>query len=215
MGHAPHIPIHDTLPLDSTPPAPPDEAPAAPTAAQRRPLPGGTELTALALAARGGAAEALERLIAETRHDVTRYIAGLADPSAVEDLTQETYIRVLRALPRFAARSSARTWLLAIARRVVVDRYRYLAARPRTTALPEWGEAGGRPGRFDEQHALADLLARLGAERRTAFVLTQLHGYSYDEVAAMTTVPVGTVRSRVARARAELLRALRDVEARV
>ncbi|GLU45664.1 sigma-70 family RNA polymerase sigma factor [Nocardiopsis ansamitocini] len=175
------------------------------------------ELTDLAMAARDGAEDALERLVAETRADVTRFIARMADPLWVEELTQETFIRVLRGLPRFAGRSSARSWLLAIARYTVVDRYRSAAARPRTWGVEEWDGLQHRlPGyaaRFDEQFALADLLSGLGEQRRRAFVLTQLEGFSYAEAARMAGVPVGTVRSRVARAREDLIRALRAADA--
>lgn len=174
------------------------------------------DLTSLALEARDGAADALERLIAETRVDVARFIGRMTDSQSVEELTQETYIRALNGLPRFAARSSARTWLLSIARHTVVDRYRSAAVRPKTTVFEEWdaprSRVSGYAARIDEQAALMDLLSRLGEARRRAFVLTQLEGYSYAEVAAMASVPVGTVRSRVARARGDLIRALHAAE---
>ena len=57
------------------------------------------------------------------------------------------------------------------------------------------------------------LIADLGPDRREAFVLTQLVGTSYEEAAGIRGVPVGTIRSRVARARAELIDALRAAEA--
>ncbi|RCV49042.1 RNA polymerase subunit sigma [Marinitenerispora sediminis] len=167
----------------------------------------------MAFAARDGAEDAVEQLIRATRRQVAGYIARMADPQSVEELTQETYIRALRGLPRFAGRSSARVWLLSIARRTVVDRYRSLAARPRTTGVVDWDLVPARPARaatrFDEALVLRDLLNGLAEPRRSAFVLTQLDGFSYAEVARMTGVPVGTVRSRVARARADLIDALR------
>ncbi|MFC7327888.1 sigma-70 family RNA polymerase sigma factor [Marinactinospora rubrisoli] len=170
-------------------------------------------ITDMAFAARDGAEDAAEQLIRATRRQVAGYIARMADPQAVEELTQETYIRALRSLPRFAGRSSARVWLLSIARRTVVDRYRSLAARPKTTGVADWDLVPMAPARigsrFDEELVLSDLLNRLAEPRRTAFVLTQLDGFSYAEVARMTGVPVGTVRSRVARARADLIDALR------
>ncbi|WP_017596322.1 sigma-70 family RNA polymerase sigma factor [Nocardiopsis potens] len=184
-----------------------------------QPEPGSDEdrrLTGLALAARDGDPGALAELIAATRGDVERYIRRLADPQSAEELAQETYIRAMRGLPRFAGRSSVRTWLRSIARYTVVDRYRAQAARPRTRPVEEDGEAerGAPPqgSRIDEHVALADLLSGLTEERRTAFVLTRLHGYSYAEAARITGVPVGTVRSRVARAREDLARALRAAD---
>ncbi|GAA3748469.1 sigma-70 family RNA polymerase sigma factor [Salinactinospora qingdaonensis] len=174
------------------------------------------ELTQLAMAARDGDVSALERLIEETRRDVMRFIAAMADPRWAEELTQETFMRALRGLPRFAGRSSVRSWLLAIARHTVADRYRERSARPQTSGVAEWDAVQShlpRPTeRFDERVALLDLLAGLSKERRTAFVLTQLEGFSYIEVARMFSLPVGTVRSRVARAREDLVRALRAAE---
>ena len=78
-------------------------------------------LTGLALAAGKGDQAALDQFIRATERDVWRTVAFLADPGIADDLTQETFLRAIGALPRFAGRSSARTWLLSIARRVVVD----------------------------------------------------------------------------------------------
>ncbi|WP_391858302.1 sigma-70 family RNA polymerase sigma factor [Streptomyces silvisoli] len=174
--------------------------------------------TALALAARDGDPDAVERFVRATRQDVLRYVAHLsADPQAADDLTQETYLRVLRSLPRFEGRSSARTWLLSIARRTVIDRFRFAAARPRLSDTADWQLAAelaqprGLPG-FEEGIALAELLDELPDERREAFVLTGLLGLPYAEAAAATGCPVGTVRSRVARARTSLIDAIEASE---
>ncbi|MER5754260.1 sigma-70 family RNA polymerase sigma factor [Streptomyces sp. NPDC002088] len=167
--------------------------------------------TAWALAARGGDARAVEQLVRALQRDVLRYVAHLcADPQAVDDLAQDTFLRALGSLHRFEGRSSARSWLLSIARRAVIDSYRYVAARPRLCDVADWQLAVERaqprdlPG-FDDGVALLDLLALLPAERREAFVLTQLLGLPYADAAALSDCPVGTVRSRVARARATLL----------
>ncbi|MEU9627367.1 sigma-70 family RNA polymerase sigma factor [Streptomyces luteogriseus] len=168
-------------------------------------------ITAWALAARGGDSAAVDRFVRALHRDVIRYVAHLcADPQAVDDLAQDTFLRALGSLHRFEGRSSARTWLLAIARRAVADSIRSSAARPRPADLPDWEPAAelaqprGLPG-FDDGVALLELLAGLPDERREAFVLTQLLGLPYAEAAALANCPVGTVRSRVARARATLL----------
>jgi RNA polymerase sigma-70 factor (ECF subfamily) len=168
------------------------------------------QVTEWALAARDGEPDAVERFVRATHQDVWRFVAHLsADVHGADDLTQETYLRALTSLPRFAGRSSARTWLLSIARRVVIDRYRSAAARPRIAATDDWQAAaeraqpGGLPG-FDEGVALRELLDALDGTRREAFVLTQLLGLPYVDAAAVVGCPVGTVRSRVARARADL-----------
>ncbi|QBI55559.1 sigma-70 family RNA polymerase sigma factor [Streptomonospora litoralis] len=174
------------------------------------------DLTRLALAAGAGAPGAADRLVGELRSDVTRFIASMAEPGWVEELTQETLIRALRGLPRFAARSSARSWLLTIARHTVADRYRAAASRPATVSVDDCERAqtrtGAAHGRFEEEVALLNLLASLPEPRRTAFVLTRIEGFAYTEAAEMTGVPVGTVRSRVARARSDLADALRLAE---
>ncbi|MYT41687.1 sigma-70 family RNA polymerase sigma factor [Streptomyces rimosus subsp. rimosus ATCC 10970] len=175
-------------------------------------------VTAWALAARTGDEAAVERFVRATQLDVRRYVTHLSgDAQAADDLVQDTYLRALRSLPRFEGRSSARTWLLTIARRTVADRLRSLASRPRLAGTDDWQSAAekaqprGVPG-FDEGIALAELLSALPAPRREAFVLTQLLGLPYAEAAAIADCPVGTVRSRVARAR-ETLVALLEEEA--
>ncbi|GGO92487.1 sigma-70 family RNA polymerase sigma factor [Wenjunlia tyrosinilytica] len=175
------------------------------------------QVTALALAARDGEDEAVESLVRATHRDVWRFVAHLSDVQSADDLTQETFLRALRSLPGFAARSSARTWLLSIARRTVVDRYRSAAARPRTADMADWQEAAERrqprdlPG-FDEGVALGELLDGLAGPRREAFVLTQLLGLPYKEAAQVAGCPLGTIRSRVARAREDLVALLYAAE---
>ncbi|MGV9316252.1 sigma-70 family RNA polymerase sigma factor, partial [Streptomyces sp. NPDC003691] len=197
--------------------------PALPGRRKRRKKHGKTEeadqlITGWALAARGGDADAVERFIRALHCDVLRYVAYLsADPQSADDLTQETFIRALGSLHRFEGRSSARAWLLSIARRAVIDDFRRAAARPRLADRQDWRRAAEQtqpvdvPG-FEEGIALLDLLAALPDERREAFILTQLLGLSYAEAADVTDCPVGTIRSRVARARGTLLALLADPE---
>lgn len=180
-----------------------------------------SQVTAWALAAGCGDRDALERFVRATHGDVRRFVAHLtADVTGAEDLAQETYLRALVSLPGFAGRSCARTWLLSIARRVVVDRYRYDAARPRLAGTADWLDAAERsqpdgvPG-FEEGVALVDLLRALEAGRREAFVLTQVLGMPYAEAAVRVGCPVGTVRSRVARAREDIGVMLRAAEREV
>ena len=169
-------------------------------------------ITALALAAGRGDRSALDQFIRATERDVWRTVAFLADPGSADDLTQETYLRALGSLPRFAGRSSARTWLLSIARRVVVDQVRRNQARPRTTSGVDVEGLLGRPqvaARFEDVVEVRMLLDGLPPERRDALVLTQVLGLSYDEAAEVCGCPLGTIRSRVARARDDLIAAAR------
>lgn len=169
-------------------------------------------LTRLALAAGRGDRAALDEFIRSTERDVWRTVAFLADPGSADDLTQETYLRVIGALPRFAGRSSARTWLLSIARRVVVDQIRRNQARPRTTSQVDLDAVLSRPqhtARFEDVVEVRMLLDGLAPDRRDALVLTQVLGLSYDEAAEVCGCPLGTIRSRVARARDDLIAAAR------
>ncbi|MFI6146947.1 sigma-70 family RNA polymerase sigma factor [Streptomyces sp. NPDC051109] len=174
--------------------------------------------TLLALAARDGDPVAVDRFVRALHRDVRRYVAYLsADPQSADDLTQETFLRALGSLPRFEGRSSARTWLLSIARRTVVDSLRHKAARPRISDRDDWQTAAERaqprdlPG-FEDGIALAELLGTIPAERREVFVLTQVLGLPYAEAASALGCPIGTVRSRVARARTSLLALLADAD---
>lgn len=162
-----------------------------------------------ALAAQGDQA-ALARMIALTQRDVWRYVAFHANPADADDLTQDTFLRAIGSLPSFQGRSSVRTWLLVIARRVVIDHLRKRSSRPRIAATDDWQALADneQPGAlpFTELVELDMLLAGLSAERREALILTQVLGLGYDEAAEICRCPVGTIRSRVARARADLIK---------
>ncbi|MEU0061107.1 sigma factor, partial [Streptomyces sp. NPDC006334] len=81
-------------------------------------------MTAWALAARGGDPDAFDLFVRALHRDVRRYVTFLgADPQSADDLTQDTFLRALGSLHRFEGRSSARTWLLSIARRAVIDNF--------------------------------------------------------------------------------------------
>jgi RNA polymerase sigma-70 factor, ECF subfamily len=181
------------------------------------PRPNDLQATALALAAGAGDREALAAFIRATQRDIYRYLSHLCNRDEAEDLSQETYLRALRALPGFAGRSSARTWLLAIARRVAADQIRRTVARPRTTAVEDWdavaaGSPAHRRSGIDEGILLRQLVAELEPDRRDAFILTQMLGLDYAATAEVCDCPVGTIRSRVARAREDLVRAMNAPE---
>ena len=171
-------------------------------------------VTAWALAAGRGDTAALAEFVRATQADVHRFLVHLSGPADAEDLAQETYLRALRTLPSFAARSSARTWLLSVARRVAVDAVRTAVRRPRTRGADDWQAQLDRaaPLRSGGQEAvlLRELVGELDTERREAFVLTQMLDLSYADAAQVCGCPVGTIRSRVARAREDLVAALAE-----
>jgi len=173
------------------------------------------ELTRLLLAARDGDRLALAGAIRASQAEVWRLAAHLAGPAEADDATQDIYVRAWRALPAFRGESSGRTWLLSIARRACADvvrrraRERRLADRLRARIRAGNGDAAPNSA---GAHGLERLVAGLEPPRREAFVLTQVLGCSYSEAAAACGVPVGTIRSRVARARQDLVEVVRAAE---
>lgn len=165
-------------------------------------------VTELALAAGRGNKAALTAFIQATQNDVWRLLAHLAGRDLADDLTQETYLRVMKSLPKFAARSSARTWLLSLARRVWVDSVRHDRARPLKAATEvEDVPRSTSPAAWSDWIDARMTIEQLPADRREALILTQVLGYTYEEAAKIAGCRVGTIRSRVARARKDLIAA--------
>ena len=172
------------------------------------------ELSRIAADAAAGDPLAAAALVRATQSDVWRLCVALGDRQSADDLTQETYLRAFASLHRFEGRSSVRTWLLTIARRVCADAVRSRRRRRLTLVREERDleqlapPSGGDP--VADGASVTDLLARLDPDRREAFVLTQLLGLSYAEAAEVAGCPVGKIRSRVARARGDLVGAVAD-----
>jgi len=163
------------------------------------------ELTRLLGEAQAGDSRSLEAFVRLTQPSVWRFCAHLLGPDDATDATQETYLAAWRAMPAFRGDASARTWLFAIARRTAE---RVARGRRRWVELADHA-LGPPPSAHPEQAAeLGDLLAGLDLDRRLALVLTQIVGLSYAEAAAVCDCPVGTIRSRVARGRKDLIERL-------
>jgi RNA polymerase sigma-70 factor (ECF subfamily) len=166
-----------------------------------------------AAAAAEGDNGAVAELVRRTEQAVWQLCAVLGSSGETEDLVQETYLRALRALPRFRGEAPVRVWLLAIARHTCADhvrrRQRHRRLLDRLTI--EAGSTGDAAVDASGSPSL-ELLLRLDPDRREAFALTQLAELSYEEAADVVGCPIGTIRSRVARARGDL-RALLDAGA--
>jgi len=116
----------------------------------------------------------------------------------------------MRSLPNFRGEGSARSWLLRIARNTCADATRVRRRRRKRNAYaPVPDVEAGPPAGWVE---VASVLRTLSADRRQAFVLTQILDLPYQEAADILECPIGTVRSRVARAREDLLAAERSAE---
>jgi RNA polymerase sigma factor (sigma-70 family) len=133
----------------------------------------------------------------------------------VDDLVQETFVRVLRALPRFDPDGPAtlRTWMLTIATRLTLNELR----RPDMASLSDLPEApapAGAPLQPVERRRLGERIARAMAElpsyQRAVVVLREIYGFEYAEVASALDLDIGTVKSRLGRARLALRAALAD-----
>lgn len=151
---------------------------------------------------RAGDARALDSFVRRTQHDVWAVCRNLGDRDNVEDLVQDVYARAIRSLDTYRGDGPARNWLLTIARRTCVDATRRRIVRRRHRADQPTED---QPHHDPDRTVVDELLAGLDPDRREAFVLTQLAGCSYEDAAAILGCPIGTVRSRVARARQQLL----------
>jgi RNA polymerase sigma-70 factor, ECF subfamily len=167
------------------------------------------ELTRLAHAARRAVPGSVEAFIRASHDPVRRLCEALVDAQTADDLTQETFIKAMGAIRRFRGDASARTWILSIARHTCMDELRARSRRQRRAAAmaaaPTDSLALPDPG---EEIAVRDLLTHLDTDRRAAFTLTQLLGLTYGEAAETCECPIGTIRSRVARARDDLIEML-------
>src|SRR5262252_3164896 len=172
-------------------------------------------LTRLLVQARDGDRLALGAAIGLSQAEVWRVAAHLVGRDEADDVTQDVYLRAWRSLPGFRAESSGRTWLLSITRRACVDAVRRRSRWRKLTARLHAEATAGTSSRavVDEVDGLDDLIARLPTAQREAFVLTQITGCSYSEAAEICGVEIGTIRSRVARARQALVEFVRAARA--
>jgi RNA polymerase sigma-70 factor (ECF subfamily) len=173
----------------------------------------------LIAAARRGDTQAFNRLVLNYQslaYNVAFRILG--DSDAAADATQEAFLSAFKALRDFRG-GSFKAWLLRIVTNACYDHLRYKQRRP-STPLEELldEEADGEPSFFVDQaegpedHALRQELGRLiqrailtlPPDQRTTLVLSDVQGLSYDEIAEVTQTNLGTVKSRLSRARARL-----------
>jgi RNA polymerase sigma-70 factor, ECF subfamily len=144
---------------------------------------------------------------------VSRMLAPSGRRAAVEDVAQETFLRVFRALPRFDKRGGAKlsSWILTIATRVALNELR---RRPATGESLEDAALAVAPAAVELgalRRVVERAVAALQPEYRAAFLLREFHDLPYDEIARALDVDVGTVKSRLSRARAALKTALAEV----
>ncbi|MGI4984165.1 MAG: RNA polymerase sigma factor RpoE [Janthinobacterium lividum] len=170
---------------------------------------------------------AFELLVAKYQRKIVRLISRLVrDPAEVEDVAQEAFIKAYRAIPQFRGESAFYTWLYRIA---VNSAKNYLASQGRRA--PTSTEADAEEAEtFGDGDLLRDIntpesvlmskqiaqtvnaaMAGLPEELRTAISLREIEGLSYEEIAEMMNCPIGTVRSRIFRAREAIAMKLRPL----
>ena len=169
----------------------------------------------LLAAAAAGDETAFATLYRRRSHDVFRFAYAMGKSRAVaQDVTQEVFLNVLENAARFDARKgTARAWLLGCARHSVLDRLR-LEARWAGDVPEQSLDCAGEDRVLAEQRLerLHAAIAMLPVEYREVLVLFELEELSYAETAAVLECPIGTVRSRLHRARASLRAALQSSE---
>jgi RNA polymerase sigma-70 factor (ECF subfamily) len=181
-----------------------------------------SELVKGCLAGDHGAWESIVRQYNSRIYNLAYRFTGKFDEA--EDLTQEIFLKVYRTLNTYRPESGALiTWMVRVGRNHIIDHYRkFKTERSQTDSLEvEYDKAEENPDRFInpaealEKRELSErvhhTLLRLSEELREAVILRDLEEFTYEEIAGMLNVPVGTVKSRINRGRAELARLLKGV----
>ena len=149
----------------------------------------------------------------------------LGDTAEASDIVQEIFLKVFRNIGGFKGEAALKTWIFRIAFSEILNRLRWWKRRHRfaTVSLDEQPNDFGMPGRIiaassptpeqalqskEEEGAIQQALGKLSREHRSIVVLRDIEGFSYNEIADVLGVSVGTVKSRLARARADLKKSL-------
>lgn len=149
-------------------------------------------------------------------------IYGLArhyvrDPEEARDLAQEIFVRIYRKLDGFQGGDAFVPWMLRVARNCCIDRIRRLEARPPAHDVPAdeardlvaGGPSPEAEGAASERRRMLERgLDALAHDHREVLILKEIEGLKVEEISAMLGVPSGTIKSRAARARAELARVI-------
>ncbi len=177
--------------------------------------------------AQRGEKHAFELLVAKYQRKLVRLISRIVrDPAEVEDVAQEAFIKAYRALPQFRGESAFYTWLYRIGVNTAKNFLVSQGRRAPTSTEKDAEEAET----FDDADQLRDIntpesmlmsrqvaatvnaaMDRLPEELRTAITLREVEGMSYDEIAEFMNCPIGTVRSRIFRAREAIAADLRPL----
>jgi RNA polymerase sigma-70 factor (ECF subfamily) len=145
-----------------------------------------------------------DALFAEHHHKLFRYFCrAVGDAEAARDLTQELFLRVTRSAVPVASNGNLAPWLFSIARNLVVDHHRRRQRNPVEQPLGA-GDARSRPSSQDVEAAVNEALASLPELDRDVFLMRELGGLGYEDIARACALTPDAVRSRIHRARLHL-----------
>jgi RNA polymerase sigma-70 factor (ECF subfamily) len=168
--------------------------------------------------AQAGDLRAFESIVRTCQADVWRFAYHLTrNPSMAEDVAQEAFMRAYRALGSYRGSARFSSWLLRIVRNCAIDAYRKTR---KETVSPGGDELSsqGDPSSAVEGHAVEerarinDAIRGLPMPLREPFVVIEVLGFTYQEASVILDTRVGTIKSRMHRARAALMEALADRE---
>jgi RNA polymerase sigma factor (sigma-70 family) len=129
------------------------------------------------------------------------FLAHLAGPELAEELAQESFVKAWLSLPAFRGDASFSSWVCAIGWRCFIDHHRRERSEERTRDAAAFARPQPRGVDSNERIDLRGALARLDAVERAALVLCEGHGYSHGEAAGILSMPLGTLKGTVRRAR--------------
>jgi RNA polymerase sigma-70 factor (ECF subfamily) len=166
--------------------------------------------------AQAGDLRAFESLVRGCQGDVWRFAYHLTrDASMADDVSQEAFLRVYRALGSYRGTARFSSWLLRIVRNCAIDAYR--KTRRETVTADEHHERRGDltsidPPDQEERARINDAIRRLPMSLREPFVVIEILGFTYEEASEVLGTRIGTIKSRMHRARAALMEALKEKE---
>ncbi len=160
------------------------------------------ELPLIVEAARYGDSVAYNELVSRCFQPVRRYCSTMGSAHDAYDLAQETFLRALKSKSLTTEVTNLEAFMIYIAKNVCADYIREISKTRRLNSHNDYTNADHAiPEGETDYIECEELLNPLSSDMREAFVLTQLLGFSYEEVSKISEVPIGTVRSRVSRAR--------------
>lgn len=161
-----------------------------------------------ALLASGRRAEAFETLLAAYQDKVFRLsYSMLGNHAQAEDAAQESFLRIWKSMERYRGDAEIGTWIFSIARNVCLT-----AISKRRHASPLEEAERGTPDAPDRQRDILRLVAQLPANYRQVVMLFYMEDRSYEEVARMLDLPVGTVKTHLHRARQQLVTMVKEAD---